>query len=201
MAKHTLDALRARTEALRTEWRELPNRRNTALLRGDKDALLDTQIRERQIPYEYLLSVKERMATLATQLQSKLATAAQRREQVRAQLVRALPKLEAAWREVDALQQEYLRLLESETELPFWSVIRGTYTLPIAHAPVNRAGELRRDLGVVQQGMQELDALLQRVAEGDADTLDTVRRALEGGDEQLPRGVANAIFVERDYAR
>jgi len=201
MAKHTLDALRARTEALRTEWRELPKRRDTALLKGDKDALLDTQIRERQIPYEYLLSVKERMATLATQLQSELETAAKQREQVRAQLVRALPKLEAAWREVEALQREYLRLLESETELPFWSVILGTYTLPIAHAPVNRAGELRRDLGVVQQGMQELDALLQRVAEGDADTLDTVRRALEGGDEQLPRGVANAIFVERDYAR
>ena len=78
MAKYTLDALRARTEALRTEWRELPNRRNTALLKGDKDALLDTQIRERQIPYEYLLSVKERMATLATQLQSKLATVAMR---------------------------------------------------------------------------------------------------------------------------
>jgi hypothetical protein len=201
MAKHTLDALRARTEALRTEWRELPKRRDTALLKGDKDALLDTQIRERQIPYEYLLSVKERMATLATQLQSELETAAKQREQVRAQLVRALPKLEAAWREVEALQREYLRLLESETELPFWSVILGTYTLPIAHAPVNRAGELRRDLGVVQHGMQELDALLQRVAEGDADTLDTVRRALEGGDEQLPRGVANAIFVERDYAR
>jgi len=201
MAKHTLDALRARTEALRTEWRELPNRRNTALLGGDKDALLDTQIRERQIPYEYLLSVKERMATLATQLQSELETAAKQREQVRAQLVRALPKLEAAWREVEALQREYLRLLESETELPFWSVIIGTYTLPITHAPVNRTAGLRRDLGVVQQGMQELDTLLQRVAEGDADTLDTVRRALEGGDEQLPRGVANAIFVERDYAR
>jgi len=201
MAKHTLDALRARTEALRTEWRELPKRRDTALLKGDKDALLDTQIRERQIPYEYLLSVKERMATLATQLQSELETAAKQREQVRAQLVRALPKLEAAWREVEALQREYLRLLESETELPFWSVILGTYTLPITRAPVNRTAGLRRDLGVVQQGMQELDALLQRVAEGDADTLDTVRRALEGGDEQLPRGVANAIFVERDYAR
>jgi chromosome segregation ATPase len=201
MVKHTLDALRARTESLRTEWRELPKRRDSALFTGDKDALLDTQIRERQIPYEYLLAVKERLATLATHLQSELEKAAKRRAQVRAQLVRALPKLEAAWREVDALQQEYLRLLENETELPLWSVIRGTYTLPIAHAPVNRTAELRRDLGVVQQGMQELDTLLQRVAEGDANTLDTVRRALEGGDEQLPRGVANAIFVERDYAR
>jgi len=102
---------------------------------------------------------------------------------------------------LDALRARTEALRTEWRELPCWSVIRGTYTLPIAHAPVNRAGELRRDLGVVQQGMQELDALLQRVAEGDADTLDTVRRALEGGDEQLPRGVANAIFVERDYAR
>jgi hypothetical protein len=32
MAKQTLDALRARMESLRAEWRELPKRRDNALL-------------------------------------------------------------------------------------------------------------------------------------------------------------------------
>jgi hypothetical protein len=60
MAKHTLNALRARMESLRAEWRELPKRRDNALLKGDKDALLDTQIRERQIPYEFLQAIRQR---------------------------------------------------------------------------------------------------------------------------------------------
>jgi len=129
MAKHTLDALRARTETLRTEWRELPKRRDAALLRGDKDALLDTQIRERQIPYEYLQAIRQRTELFTEQVHAQLNDLAKQREQVRARLVDALPKLEAAWREVEALQQEYLRLSPSETELPLWSASKGRYDL------------------------------------------------------------------------
>jgi hypothetical protein len=87
MAKHTLNALRARTEALRTEWRELPKRRDTALLKGDKDALLDTQIRERQIPYEYLQAIRQRTELFTEQVHAQLNDLAKQREQVRARLV------------------------------------------------------------------------------------------------------------------
>ena len=46
--------LRERAEQLRAEWKALPKRMDSALLAGDKDALIDCQIRERQIPYEYI---------------------------------------------------------------------------------------------------------------------------------------------------
>jgi hypothetical protein len=101
-------------ESLRAEWRELPKRRDTALLKGDKDALLDTQIRERQIPYEYLQAIRQRTELFTEQVHAQLNDLAKQREQVRARLVEALPKLEAAWREVDALQQEYLRLAQAK---------------------------------------------------------------------------------------
>jgi hypothetical protein len=79
MAKQTLDALRARMESLRAEWRELPKRRDTALLKGDKDALLDTQIRERQIPYEYLQAIRQRTELFTEQVHAQLNDLAKRR--------------------------------------------------------------------------------------------------------------------------
>jgi hypothetical protein len=88
MAKQTLDALRARMESLRAEWRELPKRRDTALLKGDKDALLDTQIRERQIPYEYLQAIRQRTELFTEQVHAQLNDLAKQRELVRARVRR-----------------------------------------------------------------------------------------------------------------
>ena len=165
MAKHTLDALRARTETLRTEWRELPKRRDAALLRGDKDALLDTQIRERQIPYEYLQAIRQRTELFTEQVHAQLNDLAKQREQVRARLVDALPKLEAAWREVEALQQEYLRLSPSETELPLWSASKGRYDLHTSYE-TRPTATLTRALETARYAQADLDRLLQGVVGG-----------------------------------
>jgi len=196
MAKHTLDALRARTEALRTEWRELPKRRDTALLKGDKDALLDTQIRERQIPYEYLQAIRQRTELFTEQVHAQLNDLAKQREQVRARLVEALPKLEAAWREVDALQQEYLRLAPSETELPLWTASMGRYDL-LVNYETRPTATLTTALETARYAQADLDRLLQGVVDGDGGTIDAVRRALEYGDDQLPSRIAEYLRIEQ----
>jgi chromosome segregation ATPase len=196
MAKHTLDALRARMEALRTEWRELPKRRDTALLKGDKDALLDTQIRERQIPYEYLQAIRQRTELFTEQVHAQLNDLAKQREQVRARLVEALPKLEAAWREVEALQREYLRLSPSETELPLWTASMGRYDLHISYEKRTTA-TLTTALETTRYAQAELDRLLQGVVDGDGDAIDAVRRALEYGDDQLPSRIAEYLRIEQ----
>jgi len=196
MAKHTLNALRARTEALRTEWRELPKRRDNALLKGDKDALLDTQIRERQIPYEYLQAIRQRTELFTEQVHAQLNDLAKQREQVRARLVEALPKLEAAWREVDALQQEYLRLAPNETELPLWSASRGRYDMHTEYG-TRPTRQLTDALEIARYAQADLDRLLQGVVDGDGDAIDAVRRALEDGDDHLPSRIAEYLHIEQ----
>jgi len=196
MAKHTLNALRARTESLRAEWRELPKRRDTALLKGDKDALLDTQIRERQIPYEYLQAIRQRTELFTEQVHAQLNDLAKQREQVRARLVEALPKLEAAWREVDALQQEYLRLAPSETELPLWTASMGRYDL-LVNYETRPTATLTTALETARYAQADLDRLLQGVVDGDGGTIDAVRRALEYGDDQLPSRIAEYLRIEQ----
>jgi chromosome segregation ATPase len=196
MAKHTLDALRARTESLRTEWRELPKRRDSALFTGDKDALLDTQIRERQIPYEYLQAIRQRTDAFIARVQSQLNDLAKQRERVRAKLVEALPKLEAAWREVDALQQEYLRLAPNETELPLWSASRGRYDMHTEYG-TRPTRQLMDALEIARYAQADLDRLLQGVVDGDGDAIDAVRRALEYGDDQLPSRIAEYLRIEQ----
>jgi chromosome segregation ATPase len=196
MAKHTLDALRARTESLRTEWRELPKRRDSALFTGDKDALLDTQIRERQIPYEYLQAIRQRTDAFIARVQSQLNDLAKQRERVRAKLVEALPKLEAAWREVDALQQEYLRLAPNETELPLWSASRGRYDMHTEYG-TRPTRQLMDALEIARYAQADLDRLLQGVVDGDGDAIDAVRRALEDGDDQLPSRIAEYLRIEQ----
>jgi chromosome segregation ATPase len=196
MAKHTLDALRARMESLRAEWRELPKRRDTALLKGDKDALLDTQIRERQIPYEYLQAIRQRTELFTEQVHAQLNDLAKQREQVRARLVEALPKLEAAWREVDALQQEYLRLAPSETELPLWTASMGRYSEHINYGS-RPTIQLTHALEATRNAQADLDRLLQGVVDGDGDAIDAVRRALEYGDDQLPSRIAEYLRIEQ----
>ena len=196
MAKQTLDALRARMESLRAEWRELPKRRDTALLKGDKDALLDTQIRERQIPYEYLQAIRQRTELFTEQVHAQLNDLAKQREQVRARLVEALPKLEAAWREVDALQQEYLRLAPSETELPLWTASMGRYDL-LVNYETRPTATLTTALETARYAQADLDRLLQGVVDGDGGTIDAVRRALEYGDDQLPSRIAEYLRIEQ----
>ena len=196
MAKHTLNALRARTESLRAEWRELPKRRDTALLKGDKDALLDTQIRERQIPYEYLQAIRQRTELFTEQVHAQLNDLAKQREQVRARLVEALPKLEAAWREVDALQQEYLRLAPSEAELPLWTASMGRYDL-LVNYETRPTATLTTALETARYAQADLDRLLQGVVDGDGGTIDAVRRALEYGDDQLPSRIAEYLRIEQ----
>jgi chromosome segregation ATPase len=196
MVKHTLDALRARTESLRTEWRELPKRRDSALFTGDKDALLDTQIRERQIPYEYLQAIRQRTDAFIARVQSQLNDLAKQRERVRAKLVEALPKLEAAWREVDALQQEYLRLAPNETELPLWSASRGRYDMHTEYG-TRPTRQLMDALEIARYAQADLDRLLQGVVDGDGDAIDAVRRALEDGDDQLPSRIAEYLRIEQ----
>jgi len=196
MAKHTLNALRARTESLRAEWRELPKRRDNALLKGDKDALLDTQIRERQIPYEYLQAIRQRTELFTEQVHAQLNDLAKQREQVRARLVEALPKLEAAWREVDALQQEYLRLAPSEAELPLWTASMGRYDLLVSYE-TRPTATLKTALETTRNAQADLDRLLQGVVDGDGDAIDAVRRALEYGDDQLPSRIAEYLRIEQ----
>jgi chromosome segregation ATPase len=196
MVKHTLDALRARTESLRTEWRELPKRRDSALFTGDKDALLDTQIRERQIPYEYLQAIRQRTDAFIARVQSQLNDLAKQRERVRAKLVEALPKLEAAWREVDALQQEYLRLAPNETELPLWLASRGRYDMHTEYG-TRPTRQLMDALEIARYAQADLDRLLQGVVDGDGDAIDAVRRALEDGDDQLPSRIAEYLRIEQ----
>jgi chromosome segregation ATPase len=196
MAKHTLDALRARMESLRAEWRELPKRRDNALLKGNKDALLDTQIRERQIPYEYLQAIRQRTELFTEQVHAQLNDLAKQREQVRARLVEALPKLEAAWREVEALQREYLRLAPSETELPLWTASMGRYDLLVSHE-TRSTRQLTAALETTRYAQADLDRLLQGVVDGDGDAIDAVRRALEHGDDQLPSRIAEYLRIEQ----
>jgi chromosome segregation ATPase len=196
MAKQTLDALRARMESLRAEWRELPKRRDNALLKGDKDALLDTQIRERQIPYEYLQAIRQRTELFTEQVHAQLNDLAKQREQVRARLVEALPKLEAAWREVDALQQEYLRLAPSETELPLWTASMGRYDL-LVNYETRPTATLTTALETARYAQADLDRLLQGVVDGDGDAIDAVRRALEDGDDHLPSRIAEYLHIEQ----
>jgi hypothetical protein len=111
-------------------------------------------------------------------------------------LVEALPKLEAAWREVDALQQEYLRLAPNETELPLWSASRGRYDL-LVNYETRPTATLTTALETARYAQADLDRLLQGVVDGDRDAIDAVRRALEDGDDQLPSRIAEYLRIEQ----
>ncbi len=195
----TLKTLTATGEKLRTEWRELPKRIDTALFQGDKDALLTAQIRERQIPYEILLNLKRRAEAVAEQIRADMEAVERQREAIRAKLVPAIEALENAWRKLEPLQREYLSLgVGNETELAYWRVEKAPYGEQIAYAIDNRTSRLRRELETVQQAIANLDPLLKGVAEGDSKSIALAQQALREGEGLLP-AIRAYLSVERRY--
>jgi len=114
MTKHELiqrlRELHERAEQLRAEWKALPKRTDSALLKGDKDALIDCQIRQRQIPYEYirnLLAQAEVWQAYWTEEQKRLEREI---EALKPKYEKARERYEKALAELRAVEQEYRAL-------------------------------------------------------------------------------------------
>ena len=142
-----LETLLEQAEALRREWHDLPKRTDSALLKGDKDALLDAQIRERQIPYEFLLNLKQRAEAVAEMIRADIEAVAQQREAVRAKLVAVIEALEKAWRELEPLQRQWCELGGSSEDQPLYQLQRGGFV----YVCDNRQSRLRSELETVER--------------------------------------------------
>jgi len=108
--KPIIEQLHAKLHALRAEWEGLHTRRRDALLAGNRDALLDAEVRKIQIPYEAVKACNLAVHTLLAELEAEARELEAERDQLAAELAGFEPEVRALWERIRPVQERYLRM-------------------------------------------------------------------------------------------
>ena len=105
-----ISELHAKLNALRAEWEGLPERRRAGLLAGNRDALLDAEVRKIQIPYEAVEACNLAVHTMLAELEAEARELEAERDQLAAELAGFEPEVRALWDRIRPVQERYLRM-------------------------------------------------------------------------------------------
>jgi hypothetical protein len=105
-----IEQLHAKLNALRAEWEGLPERRRAGLLAGNRDALLDAEVRKIQIPYEAVEACNLAVHTLLAELEAEARELEAERDQLAAELAGFEAEVRALWERIRPVQERYLRV-------------------------------------------------------------------------------------------
>lgn len=177
----SIATLRERTLAIEAEWRELPQRRSEALPHGDRELILNLMIRERQLPLEWLDTLRQRVALLRTRLEAELNALTKEREELRQQLKPLYDELLASFERFNRLQVRYAELLlpdGSEQDLWFLTLSKHAYAAVQTEAqPIRRARNL---LNALTDCELQLNRLHEGIVHGEQEVQRRVHAMLSG---------------------
>jgi len=105
-----ISELHAKLNALRAEWEGLPERRRAGLLAGNRDALLDAEVRKIQVPYEAVSACTQAAHALLSELEAEARELEAERDQLAAELAGFEPEVRALWERIRPVQERYLRV-------------------------------------------------------------------------------------------
>jgi hypothetical protein len=105
-----IEQLHAKLNALRAEWEGLPERRRAGLLAGNRDALLDAEVRKIQIPYEAVSACTQAVHALLAELEAEARELEAERDTLAEQLRAFEPEVRALWERIRPVQERYLRM-------------------------------------------------------------------------------------------
>jgi len=105
-----IEQLHAKLNALRAEWEGLSERRRAGLLAGNRDALLDAEVRKIQIPYEAVEACNLAVHTLLAELEAEARELEAERDQLAAELAGYAAEVRALWERIRPVQERYLRM-------------------------------------------------------------------------------------------
>jgi len=105
-----IEQLHAKLNALRAEWEGLPERRRAGLLAGNRDALLDAEVRKIQIPYEAVEACNLAVHALLAELEAEARELEAERDQLAAELAGFEAEVRALWERIRPVQERYLRV-------------------------------------------------------------------------------------------
>ena len=105
-----ISELHAKLNALRAEWEGLPERRRAGLLAGNRDALLDAEVRKIQIPYEAVEACNLAVHTMLAELEAEARELEAERDQLAAELAGFEAEVRALWERIRPVQERYLRV-------------------------------------------------------------------------------------------
>jgi len=105
-----IEQLHATLNALRAEWEGLSERRRAGLLAGNRDALLDAEVRKIQIPYEAVEACNLAVHTLLAELEAEARELEAERDTLAEQLRAFEPEVRALWERIRSVQERYLRM-------------------------------------------------------------------------------------------
>jgi uncharacterized protein YukE len=108
--KPIIEQLHATLNALRAEWEGLSERRRAGLLAGNRDALLDAEVRKIQIPYEAVEACNLAVHTLLAELEAEARELEAERDTLAEQLRAFEPEVRALWERIRPVQERYLRM-------------------------------------------------------------------------------------------
>ena len=105
-----ISELHAKLNALRAEWEGLSERRRAGLLAGNRDALLDAEVRKIQIPYEAVKACNLAVHALLSELEAEARALETERDQLAAELAGFEAEVRALWERIRPVQERYLRI-------------------------------------------------------------------------------------------
>jgi hypothetical protein len=105
-----ISALHEKLNALRAEWEGLSERRRAGLLAGNRDALLDAEVRKIQIPYEAVEACNLAVHTLLAEMEAEARELEAERDTLAEQLRAFEPEVRALWERIRPVQERYLRM-------------------------------------------------------------------------------------------
>ena len=105
-----ISELHATLNALRAEWEGLSERRRAGLLAGNRDALLDAEVRKIQIPYEAVEACNLAVHTLLAEMEAEARELEAERDTLAEQLRAFEPEVRALWERIRPVQERYLRM-------------------------------------------------------------------------------------------
>jgi hypothetical protein len=117
-----ISALHAKLNALRAEWEGLSERRRDALLSGNRDALLDAEVRKIQIPYEAVEACNLAVHALLSELEAEARELEAERDTLAEQLRAFEPEVRALWERIRPVQERYLRIRNSGHKATLYTI-------------------------------------------------------------------------------
>jgi hypothetical protein len=125
-----ISALHEKLNALRAEWEGLSERRRDALLSGNRDALLDAEVRKIQIPCEAISACTQAVHALLAELEAEARELEAERDTLAEQLRAFEPEVRALWERIRPVQERYLRIRNSGHRATLYTITWGAPDLP-----------------------------------------------------------------------
>ncbi len=157
-----IEQLHAKLNALRAEWEGLSERRRDALLAGNRDALLDAEVREVQIPYEAVSACTQAVHALLAERQAEARELEAERDQLAAELAGFEAEVCALWERIRPVQERYLRLRNAGHKATLYTITWGAPDIP-AHPESRLQAIYAFEIPRLKQAIDWLERLTARV--------------------------------------